>query len=136
MPVTVGQITSNIAKASFTITITEEDEDGGERTYQEQVNLKYHPGRITEKTMALAAAFNNVPVDDVEAVLGGFKVFNDELVRLIKWWDVLENDRETMFPLDASRLGELSFTFRGQLLAAMVEDVRPEAVTPQMNGAH
>jgi hypothetical protein len=136
MPVTVGQITSNIAKASFTVTITEEDEDGGERTYQEQVNLKYHPGRITEKTMALANAFNTLSVDDVEAIIGGFRAFNDELVRLIKWWDVLENDRETMFPLEASRLEELSFNFRGQLLMAMVEDVRPEAVAPQMNGAH
>ena len=136
MPVTVGQITSNIAKASFTVTITEEDEDGTEHTYQEQVNIKYHPGRITEKTIALANAFKNVSDDDVDAVLGGFKAFNDEIVRLIKWWDVLENDRQTMFPLESKRLEELSFNFRGQLLTAMVEDVRPEAVAPQMNGAH
>ena len=134
MPVTVGQITSNIAKASFTVTITEEDEDSGEHTYQEKVNLKYYPGRITERTIALANQFK--VGNDLDEVITGFHAFNAELVRLIKWWDVLENDGKTMFPLDVRRLEELSIEFRGQLLVAIMEDIRPEALAPAMNGAH
>ena|SRR2546421_4066723 len=134
MPVTVGQITSNIAKASFTVTITEEDEDSGEHTYQEKVNLKYYPGRITERTIALANQFK--VGNDLDEVITGFHAFNAELVRLIKSWDVLENDGKTMFPLDVRRLEELSIEFRGQLLVAIMEDIRPEALAPTMNGAH
>jgi len=134
MPVTVGQITSNIANASFTVTITEEDENGSAMTYQEQVNLKYYPGRVTERTIALANQFQ--VGNEVAEVIAGFHTFNAELVRLIKWWDVLENDGTTMFPLDATRLEELSIDFRGQLLVAIMEDIRPEAIAPQMNGAH
>jgi len=134
MPVTVGQITSNIAKATFTVTITEEDEDGQEHTSQEHVNLKYYPGRITERTIALANQFK--VGDELDEVIAGFHSFNAELVRLIKWWDVLENDGKTMFPLEAHRLEELSIDFRGQLLVAIMEEIRPEAIAPQMNGAH
>jgi hypothetical protein len=135
MPVTIGQLTANIARATFTVTITEEDEDTGEEhSYEEKVNLKYHPGRITEKTLALAASFTDA--NDADTVISGAHAFNEELVRLIKWWDVLENDGKTMFPLNAKRLPELSFGFRGQLLVAMTEEQRPEARAPQMNGAH
>ena|SRR5258707_8433133 len=133
MPVTVGQITSNIARASFTVTITEEDEETGEEhTYTEKVNLKYYPGRVNERTIALANQFK--AGDGVDEVLNGFKAYNEELVRLVKWWDVLENDGKTMFPLDAKRLSELSIDFRGQLVVAIMEDIRPEAVSPQLNG--
>lgn len=133
MPVTIGQLTSNTAKATFTVTITQEDpETGAEHTFQEQVNLKYYPGRITEKTMALAKAYNEQ--SDLDTVLNGVMAFNHELVRLIKWWDVLENDGETMFPLDVKRLEELPFDFRGQLIASMAEGVSPEAVAPHLNG--
>ena len=133
MPVTVGQITSTIAKVQFTVTITQEDEGTGEEhTYQEQVNLKYYPGRVTERTMALANQFK--ATDGVDEVLTGFKAYNDEMVRLIKWWDVLENDGVTMFPLDSKRLEELSLDFRGQLLVAIVEGISPEALAPHLNG--
>lgn len=133
MPVTIGQITSNTATASFTVTITQEDpETGEEHTYTEQVNLKYYPGRITEKTMALAKAYN--AQDDLDTVLGGILAFNEEIVRLVKWWDVLEDDGVTMFPLDVKRLPELPFDFRGQLLTAMAEGISPEAVAPHLNG--
>ena len=133
MPVTIGQLTSNTAKATFTVSITQEDpETGQEHTYQEQVNIKYYPGRITEKTMALAKAYT--AQDDLDTVLNGVMAFNHELVRLIKWWDVLEEDRETMFPLDVKRLEELPFDFRGQLLTAMAQGVSPEAQAPHLNG--
>jgi hypothetical protein len=131
MPVTVGQIIGNVARASFTITITVEDEEGEEHTSQEQVNLKYYPGRVTERTIALANQFR--AGDGVDEVLTGFKAYNEELVRLIKWWDVLEDDGKTMFPLDAKRLSELSIDFRGQLVVAIMGDIYPEAVAPQMN---
>ena len=134
MPVTIGQITSNIARATFKVNITIEDEETGEEsTYEEQVNLKYYPGRITEKTIALAQSFATV-AGDADAILSGFRAFNEELVRLIKWWDVMENDGVTMFPLDARRLPELSFEFRGQLLVAITEHMSPEARAPQLNG--
>jgi hypothetical protein len=132
MPVTVGQITSNVARASFNVTITQEDEEGNEHTYTEKVNLKYYPGRVTERTMALANQFK--AGDALDEVLSGFKAFNDEMVRLIKWWDVMENDGVTMFPIDAKRLEELSLDFRGQLLVAIVEAISPEALAPHLNG--
>ena len=133
MPVTIGQLTSNTAKATFTVTVTQEDEETGEQhTFQEQVNLKYYPGRITERTMALAKAYNEQ--SDLDTVLSGVMAFNEEIVRLVKWWDVLENDGITMFPLDVKRLPELPFDFRGQLLAAMAEGISPEATAPHLNG--
>src|SRR6266568_5431147 len=136
MPVTIGQLTSNTARASFTVLITIEDpETGEEHTTEEKVNLKYYPGPVTEKTIGLAQSFSATG-NDADSVTAGFKAFNEELVRLIKWWDVMENDGTTMFPLDAKRLEELSIDFRGQLLVAIMEDIRPEAIAPQMNGAH
>jgi hypothetical protein len=132
MPVTVGQITSNVARASFNVTITQEDEEGNEHTYTEKVNLKYYPGRVTERTMALANQFK--VGDALDEVLSGFKAFNDEMVRLIKWWDVMENDGVTMFPIETKRLEELSLDFRGQLLVAIVEGISPEALAPHLNG--
>jgi len=130
MPVTIGQITSNVARAQFTVTITEEDEETGEEhTYTEKVNLKYYPGRVNEHTIALANLFKAGA--GVDEVLAGYKTYNEELVRLIKWWDVMENDGKTMFPLDAKRLEDLSTDFRGQLLVAIMESIRPEVVAPQ-----
>ncbi len=134
MPVTIGQLTSNTALATFTVMITIEDpETGEEHTTEEKVNLKYYPGRVTEKTIGLAQSFTATG-NDADSVTAGFKAFNEELVRLIKWWDVMENDGVTMFPLDARRLSELSIDFRGQLLVAVVSDIRPETLAPHLNG--
>src|SRR5881394_2939065 len=111
MPVTIGQLTANTARASFTVLITVEDEETGEEhTAEYKVNLKYYPGRVTERTISLAESFAATG-NDANAVTAGFKAFNEELVRLIKWWDVMENDGVTMFPLDAKRLSELSIEF-------------------------
>src|SRR6266705_3597432 len=134
MPVTIGQLTAHTALASFTVMIKVEDEETGEEhTAEYRVILFFYPTRVTEKTIGLAQSFSATG-NDADSVTAGFKAFNEELVRLIKWWDVMENDGVTMFPLDARRLSELSIEFRGQLLVAVVSDIRPETLAPHLNG--
>src|SRR5437868_4769867 len=116
MPLTFSQIASNTASVTV-------------RVGEETVTAVYYPGRITEKAMAQMSAFSTMEANTLEA---GFAGFNDMLARVLKSWDVYEDDEHTvMFPIEPARLSELPVMFRVQIINAIVEDIRPEAMAPQ-----
>lgn len=117
MPITFHQIASNTATVTLHV---------GEET----VTVVYYPGRVTEKTIKTMMSFANLEQAQLEE---GFRSFNTVFTTLIKSWDVLEDDGETMFPLLPERLEELPVFFRVQVVNAIMEDLRPEAIAPQMN---
>ena len=120
MPVTLNEIASNTASVTIPV---------GEKT----VTVVYYPGRITEKAMAQMRVFSTMNADNAEAAYAGF---NDMLARIIKSWDIFEDDEQTvMFPLEPDRLSEVPIQFRIQVENAIVQDIfPPEVVEPQLNG--
>lgn len=122
MALTLSKIASNTASVTISV---------GEET----VTVVYYPGRITEKAMAQLQVFSTM---DESNAMAGYAGFNEMLARIIKSWDVYEDDEQTvMVELVPDRLSELPIMFRIQVVNAIVTDVYPpEAVAPQMNGAH
>lgn len=118
MPITVAKIASNTADITL-------------RVGEDTVTVIYYPSRVTEKTFAQLKAFASTD----EATIGsGFEAFNGLLAHLIKGWDVYEDEEQSqMFPLAADRLAELPISFRIAILQAILADIRPEAIAPQMS---
>lgn len=111
MPITFSQIANNTAKVVF-------------KYGSDTINIEYYPGRITEKSMAQLNMFANINENSLEA---SFEAFNELLASLIKWWDVYDDDGQTiMFPATTDRLPELPIPFRSQVLQAIMGDIKPE----------
>ena len=109
MPVSFNQIANNTAS------VTVQVKNLGSAT------IEYYPNKLTSKYVAEIEAGN---VDD------------DHLLQdLIKSWDIYEDEDFTvMWPLE--RMDEFGYAFKVQVAMAIVQDIRPEAMAPQMNGAH
>jgi hypothetical protein len=109
MPVTFSQIANNTAKVTIQI------------PNLGPVTIEYYPNKLTDKYVADLQAGN---VDD-----------NHLLIDLIKSWDIYEDKEFTvMWPLE--RMDEFGYGFKVDVAMAIVEDLRPNQMTPQMNGAH
>lgn len=116
MPITLAKIASNTAPIMF-------------RFDEEDVNLIYYPSRITERVLAQFILFEGM--DETNFTIR-FKEFNETLASLLKWWDVYEDEEQTMmFPLEAKRLAELPLVFRLRVFREIMADIRPEAFAPQ-----
>ena len=117
MPITLAKIASNTAPVTFQFD-------------EEAINLIYYPSRVTEKVLAQFILFEGM---DETNFITRFKEFNEILAQLIKWWDVYEDEEQTvMFPLEAKRLPELPLVFRLRVFREIMADIRPEAFAPQM----
>lgn len=118
MPVTLSQIANN--ESSIVVT--------GGVLGESVVNLVYYPGHVTEEvfgTLNMFSAMND------ENILSSFASFNETLASIIKSWDVMEDDKVTMFPIDPARFPKLPISFRMQVLNAIMGDIRPESFAPQ-----
>ncbi len=116
MGITLAHIANNTAQITLPV--------GGET-----VTVVYYPGRVTEKTIQTLQSFSTMNGDDA---VTQFVAFNVALAGLIKSWDVYEDDAQTtMFPVDPVRLSELPIAFRIQVVGAIMQDIRPEALAPQ-----
>lgn len=117
MPISLKNIASNTASVTF--------------EYAEQpCTVTYYPGRITEKVFADLKAFESM--NEASGIVEGFAALNSMLVKLLKSWDVYEDDEESvMFPLDAERFGELPIAFRLQVLSSVLGDIRPNEMAAQ-----
>lgn len=113
MPISIQKMMANTAK--ITLYIGEDD-----------VNIVYHPARVTEEFMAQVLAFDRMDAETFEAT---FTSFNASLAEIIESWDVF--DGETMFPLDATQFKRLSLSFRFSVAQAIMSDIRPEVTAPQ-----
>lgn len=108
MPVSFRQIAAKEATIKFTY-----DHDF-------VVTLTYYPNKLTPK---MAAEAQTGSAKDVEF-----------FTQIIKSWDVMDDtvDPPVMFPL--SRIDEIGADFMGALAQAMIDDMRPEARVPHLNG--
>ncbi len=118
MPISFAQIATNTAQLTIQV---------GEHP----VTITYYPGHVTEKTLS---AFSGMTAgSDQQAMAAGFASFNQMLVHLIHSWDVFEDDAETvMYPIDADRFADLPLGFRMQVFNAILENLRPEEIAPQV----
>lgn len=95
---------------------------------EEEIQLEFHPGRVTEKTLKIFHAVENVKE---ESMFDDIESFNRELAGIIKWWNVTEDDGETMYPLEVKRLADLPLMFRGAVASAILRNFSPEARASQ-----
>lgn len=95
---------------------------------QEEIQVEFSPGRVTEKTLKIFYAVEHIKE---ESMFDDIESFNRELAGIIKWWDVTEDDGKTMYPLDVKRLAELPLMFRGAVAGAIMRNFRPEADAPK-----
>lgn len=110
MPVTFKQIAAKTA--SLTLHVGDEENN--------TITIVYYPNLLTERVLA-----------EMEA---GITKDNDLLEKLIKSWDVYEDDEHTvMFPL--SRINEFGLKFKQELGEAIGNALRPNLATAQMNGS-
>lgn len=116
MPISLAKIAKNTAKVTF-------------KWGDDDVNITYIPGKVTEKVYADLLAFQGMEKDP-QTIMDGFNSLSDILIRLIKEWDVL-NDDGSMYPLTPEALSELPIFFRMECVSAITGDVRPEQIAPQ-----
>lgn len=118
MPVSLTKIAANVAVVTFLY---------GE----DSVTVAYYPARVTEKMYAEMRSL--IESDDPQTL----QVFNECLCRLIKSWDVYEDEAMTiMYPINPDKLSELPLMFRFQVLKEILSDIRPEAIAPQMTNGN
>lgn len=124
MPVNFKQIASNTATVKMT----------GGTLGEDTITVTYYPGRLTDNLLSSIMQLASLESGNV-AGMDGFVSLNDALCELIKSWDVMDGD--VMFPLDPKRLkADLPMPFKAEVLFAIMNDIRPEAVTTQLNGKH
>ena len=116
MPISIG----NIAKSRASVT----------RHFEEgSLTITYDPNMVTEDLYASLQSFSKMS----EATIAeNFRAFNETLLTLIKSWDLLENDGQTMVPLTQERLSRLPIPIRYMALDMIMGDFRPEQIAPQM----
>ncbi len=119
MPLSLSQIANNTASVTLHY---------GDST----ITIIYFPGRVTEKSIAHMQSFATM---DESTLVSGFAGFNEMLAHLVKSWDFYEDDEHTvMIPLEPDRLSELPVGFRMDVISAIMGDIRPEVMAPQLNG--
>ena len=125
MPVNFNQIARNTAQVKMT----------GGTLGEDSITIVYYPGRLTDNLLSSVQQMATLESGNV-AGLDGLYSLNDALCTLIKSWDVLDADG-SMFPLDPRRLrDDLPMPFKAEVLFAIMQDLRPEVATTQLNGAH
>ncbi len=118
MPVSLSQLASNTAHCEVR---------AGEHT----IHVTYYPARITEKLLVQMQRFESLTGTTVAE---GLQEINKSLCRVVKAWDIYEDEAMTMmFPLDPERIEELPLVVRMSVLATVMKDLRPEAWAPQMS---
>jgi hypothetical protein len=115
MPVTLAKLAANTAEVKLAV---------GDDT----VTITYFPARINEQVYADLSLLADPTNRDVAANVGAL---NDTLVKLVKSWDVLEDDGVTMFPVSAERLSELPLVFRAEVINAIFADMRPNSAATE-----
>jgi hypothetical protein len=106
MPVTFRQIAAKTAK----VTLSLEDKT---------ITIIYYPNKYTDEIIAKSQA--------------GEITDKEFFPLLIKEWDIYEDEEYTvMFPIE--RIDEFGIAFKREVAEAIARNMRPNLLTPQMNG--
>jgi len=89
---------------------------------EDALNIEYYPNLITEETFIQLNALNTMKEDTISE---SFRSYNETLVGLMKSWDLLEDDGKTVIPLTADRMIKVGIVVRGEILTAIMQDIRP-----------
>ena len=120
MTVTLAQLTSNTAQVELPVG-------------DDKITITYYPAKITEECFSLLSSIQTMSVESIDTV---FHTFNALLIDLIKSWDLYEDAEATMlFPLDIDRFSKLPIAVRMQVFTAILSDLRPESLAPQMKNS-
>jgi hypothetical protein len=113
MPVTFRQIAAKTAKVTLRI---KGDSDNDDIT----ITIVYYPNKFTRELLEKAQA--------------GEVTDKEYFPTLIKSWDIIDDsvDPPEMFPIE--RIDEFGLPFMRQIAQALGEDMRPNLLSPQMNG--
>jgi hypothetical protein len=127
MPVSLKKLAANTSTASFAV---------GDDT----VHVTYSPYLLTEELFAKMDAFYNgdgeEEKNDGKQALKKYALLNSIIVQLVREWDLLEDDEETMIPLTERDLPRVPLFLRMETLGAIMNDFRPEVLagpTPTQN---
>lgn len=92
------------------------------------LTIDYYPARVTRKTFVDLTAFSEMSED---TVLANLDALIDLIVTLVKSWDLLESDNETMIPITTERLATVPVPVLTFVVMAITGDIRPEGVALQ-----
>ena len=109
MPVKLSNFASKVAKINIAF-------DEGD------LNVEYYPNLITEETLVHLNGLNKMNQDTISE---SFKAYNDTLVGLMKSWDLLDDDGETILPLTSEQMIKIGIVVRGAILTGIMSDMRP-----------
>lgn len=119
MPVSLSKIASN--SATVTLYFGEQEEDS--------LNVEYLPLRITTEMIGQMQDFANMSESNV---MRKFHEIAQMLVSIVKSWDLLEDDVSAPIPLTTERVEQISPVIVLMIIQAILGDIRPETVAPQM----
>jgi hypothetical protein len=94
---------------------------------EDEINIVYRPGKVTERLFSQLAQLEHLTEKTLEKAM---EDYNATLAGIIVSWDVMEG--EEMFPIDPARFPELPLMFRMQCAYAVMRDIRPENLAPQV----
>lgn len=114
MPVTLSKMAANTA--SFSMPVGDDS-----------VTITYYPQRVSEKTYASLQVLADQENTDMEQ---NTHALNDVLISLVASWDVLRDDG-TPVPITHDALPEVPIPFRGQVVNAIMADIRGNATAAQ-----
>ncbi len=105
MPVTLSKMAANTASVTIPI---------GDDT----LTIVYYPNAVTDNSVAQLDA--------------GSEAFNETMPKIIKSWDVYEDEEQTtMLPIAPESFANMGYTYKLQIMQAIIEDIRPNTIAPQ-----
>jgi len=82
------------------------------------LTIVYYPNAITDNSVAQLDA--------------GSEAFNETMPKIIKSWDAyVDKEQTTMLPVDSQSFANMGYTYKLQIMQAIIEDIRPNSTAPQ-----
>ena len=112
---------SHIAKKTATITLCFDEQ----QTDENSLNIEYYPNLLTDE---LVLGWQEAKAKGEEDLAEYAKANNEQILSLIKSWDLLEDDGETTIPLTPASMLKVSYVIKAQIMQAIMEEMNnPEA---------
>jgi hypothetical protein len=109
----------NIAANSATIRVPAGDEEA---------TVEYYPGRISDEMFLTLLSFQQeLRVDSPTKFMDDF---NFALVAILKGWDLVEDDGETVIPITLDKIKKIYFPFKMLVIGSVIRDINPESMVP------
>jgi len=87
---------------------------------------------IGEDTLTIVYYPNAVTDNSVAQLDAGSEAFNETMPKIIKSWDVYEDDAQTtMLPVAPESFANMGYAYKLQIMQAILEDIRPNRIAPQ-----